>query len=69
MAFARAAKAALRDFAVKHGARQLLLYYFGPLGGACFLGHQLNAVCGRILVMEHTGLPDRPYAPSFSLGQ
>jgi|SRR5208337_3247619 len=61
------AKALMRDFATKFGARRILLYYFGPLGGACFLGHQLNAVCPQIQVMEHIGEPVKEYVPSFIL--
>jgi hypothetical protein len=63
-AFARAAKARMRAFAKEHGARRLLLYYFGPLSGACFLAHQSNAVAREIQVMED----QQPgYAPSFLL--
>jgi hypothetical protein len=43
----------------------VLLYYFGPLSGACFIGHQLNAVCREIQLMED----QQPgYVPSFLLG-
>jgi len=64
VAFARDAKDHLRAFVSEHGARRLLLFYFGPLSGACFLGHQLNAVAREIQVMED----QQPgYAPSFLL--
>jgi hypothetical protein len=64
VAFARGAKERLRAFAREHGARRLLLFYFGPLSGACFLGHQMNAVATEIQVMED----QQPgYAPSFLL--
>ncbi|HZF11314.1 MAG TPA: hypothetical protein VFE33_21180 [Thermoanaerobaculia bacterium] len=54
----------MRAFAREHEARRLLFYYYGPLSGACFLGHQLNAVAREIQVMED----QQPgYAPSFLL--
>jgi hypothetical protein len=67
LTLARQAKALMRDFAKRYEARQLFLYYFGPLGGAAFIGHQLNAVCPRVQLMEHTGVPGDGYAPSFLL--
>jgi hypothetical protein len=42
----------MRDFVKKFGAARLLLYYFGPLSEACFIGHQLNAVCRQIQITE-----------------
>jgi hypothetical protein len=64
VALARGAKARMRVFARAKDARRLRLYYFGPLSGACFLGHQMNAVAGEIQVMED----QQPgYAPSFLL--
>jgi len=68
MALSIQVKALMRDFAKTIGARRMLLYYFGPLGGACFLGHQLNAVCPQIQVMERIGEPGKEYLPSFLLG-
>jgi hypothetical protein len=63
-AFAQRAKERMRAFVKEHAARRLLLYYFGPLSGACFLGHQLNAVAHEIQVMED----QQPgYAPAFLL--
>jgi hypothetical protein len=63
-AFARATKERLRSFVKEHRSRRLVLYYFGPLSGACFLGHQLNAVASEIQIMED----QQPgYAPAFLL--
>jgi hypothetical protein len=54
----------IREFVKRHRAQELLLYYFGPLSGACFLGQQLNAICSTIVVMED----QQPgYAPAFRL--
>jgi hypothetical protein len=62
--FAKTAKEHMRAFVKTHNATRLLLFYFGPLSGACFLGHQLNAVAREIQVMED----QQPgYAPSFLL--
>lgn len=63
-AFADQSKEHIRTFVKKWQARRLLLFYFGPLSGACFLGHQLNAVCREIQIMED----QQPgYAPAFLL--
>jgi len=57
-------KNSVRAFAKKWNATRLLLFYFGPLSGACFIGHRLNAVCREIQIMED----QQPgYAPSFLL--
>jgi hypothetical protein len=65
VALARAVKDLVRPCVKRWGATRVLLYYFGPLAGACFLGHQLNAVCRELQVMED----QQPgYAPSFVLG-
>jgi hypothetical protein len=65
VALSRGVKELLRPFVKHWGATRLLLYYFGPLSGACFMGHQLNAVCREIQIMED----QQPgYAPSFVLG-
>lgn len=54
----------VRDFVKRWKAKRLLLFYFGPLSGACFVGHRLNAVCQEIQIMED----QQPgYAPSFLL--
>jgi SMODS-associated and fused to various effectors sensor domain len=63
-AFARGAKERMQRFVRERGARRLLLFYFGPLSGACFLGHQLNAVARQIQIMEDQ---DPDYAPAFLL--
>jgi hypothetical protein len=64
VAFARSAKEHLRSFVQAHRAKRVLLFYFGPLSGACFLGHQLNAVAHEVQIMED----QQPgYAPSFLL--
>lgn len=68
MALACHAKAIMRNFAKRHEARHLLLYYFGPLAGASFIGHQLNAVCPQVQLMEHIGEPGKEYTASFLLG-
>jgi hypothetical protein len=62
--YARTAKERMREFVKQHRATRLMLFYFGPLSGACFLGHQLNAVAREVQIMEdqHPG-----YAPSFLL--
>lgn len=63
-AFARGAKEQIRSFAKEHGAHRLVLFYFGPLSGACFLGHRLNATAREIQIMED----QQPgYAPAFRL--
>lgn len=63
-ALARGVKEMLRPFVKRWNADRLLLYYFGPLSGACFIGHQLNAVCREIQIMED----QQPgYAPAFLL--
>jgi hypothetical protein len=64
VALADGVKALIRQFVKNWKATELLLFYFGPLSGACFLGHRLNAVCQQIQVMED----QQPgYAPSFHL--
>lgn len=53
-----------RAFVKRWKAKRLLLFYFGPLSGACFIGHRLNAVCQEIQIMED----QQPgYATSFLL--
>ena len=54
----------MRDFVSRWKAKRLLLYYFGPLAGACFIGHRMNAVCREVQIMES----QQPgYEPSFLL--
>lgn len=62
-ALAQQAKAMIRNFMKKRRARRVLLFYFGPFSGACFLGHHLSAL-GEVQVMED----QQPgYASSFVL--
>nr|WP_239583716.1 SAVED domain-containing protein [Herpetosiphon giganteus] len=62
VAFADQAKIHMRNFCKYWKAKKLLLFYYGPLSGACFLGHKLNAVCSEIQIMEN----QQPgYATSF----
>jgi len=64
VALARGVKDLLRPFVKRWSATRLLLYYFRPLSGACFIGHQLNAVCREVQIMED----QQPgYAPAFLL--
>ena len=64
VALATGVKKLIQPFVKRWGATKLLLYYFGPLSGATFIGHQLNAVCREILIMEN----QQPgYARSFLL--
>lgn len=54
----------LIGFVKQWKATRLLLYYYGPLAGACFIGHRMNAVCQTIQIMEN----QQPgYDPSFVL--
>jgi hypothetical protein len=64
-AFCQQVKTLIRDFVRRHDAERLLIFYFGPLSGACFLGHQLNAICMEIQIMEH--IHGTGYEPSFLL--
>lgn len=64
VALADGVKTLTRNFVKKWDAEKLLLFYFGPLSGACFIGHRLNAVCREIQIMED----QQPgYARSFLL--
>ncbi len=64
VALADGVKELTRAFVKRWQARRLLVFYFGPLSGACFLGHRLNAVCQEVQIMED----QQPgYAPSFTL--
>jgi hypothetical protein len=64
MALADGVKATMRDFAKRHAAKRVLLYYLGPIAGASFIGHRLNAVCREVQIMEWS---DPNYVPSFTL--
>ncbi|MBX3439278.1 MAG: SAVED domain-containing protein [Planctomycetaceae bacterium] len=46
------------------GAKRVLLYYCGPLSGACFIGHRMNAVAQQIVLMEDI---QPGYVPTFVL--
>lgn len=64
VALADGVKELTRMFVKRWKARRLLVFYFGPLSGACFLGHRLNAICQIVQIMED----QQPgYAPSFML--
>ena len=64
VALAAQAKELMHQFVRRWGATRTLLYYYGPLSGAAFIGHRLNAVCRDIQIMEN----QQPgYAPSFLL--
>jgi hypothetical protein len=66
VAFVQEAKRAIREAIHDTGAGEVLLFYFGPLSGACFLGHDLNALGANVIVYED----QQPgYAPSFRLGK
>jgi len=45
---ARLAGDGMRAFVKQRGATRLLLFYWGVLAGAVFIGHRLNAVCREI---------------------
>ena len=63
-ALAKQVKEMTREFVKANAAERLLLFYYGPLSGACFIGHQLNAVCKEIQIMENI---QGSYIPSFLL--
>lgn len=55
-------------FANEHQAKRMLLFYIGPVGGACFIGYKLNKICrGEVQIMEYQPQGDTSYAPSFLL--
>lgn len=64
MALADGVKPLIRDFVSHRKAHRVLLFYAGPLSGACFIGHRLNAVCREIQIMEWS---NPGYMPSFTL--
>lgn len=59
------AKSRMRSFVRHWNAKRLLLFYLGPVAGACFLGYKLNAIgASEIQIMEY----QQPgYAPAFLL--
>jgi hypothetical protein len=64
VAFAMNAKSAIRQCVDQTRASEILLFYFGPLCGACFLGHDLNALGANVTIMEDQS---PGYAASFRL--
>ena len=50
--------------ALGHRPAKVLLFYFGPLAGAAFIGARLNAVAQTVQIYEDQG---PGYAPSFTL--
>ncbi len=65
VALAEIVKMHAREFVKHWDAHKLLIFYMGPSSGACFIGHQLNAMGTEIQIMEGQ---DPGYAPSFLLG-
>jgi hypothetical protein len=64
VALATSVKNVAATFVKRWRATRMWFYYYGPLSGATFIGHQLNAVCREIQIMEN----QQPgYAPSFLL--
>lgn len=64
-ALAHQFKSLVREFVKANKAKKLLIFYFGPMSGACFIGHQLNAICPEIQIMEK--LTGEGYVPAFLL--
>lgn len=64
VALARQAKELIRSLISATGVKTVLLFYAGPLSGACFMGHCFNAMGASVQVME---FQDPGYAPAFSL--
>ena len=52
MALADGAKSMMREFAKRHEAKRVLLYYLGPLSGAYFIGHRLNAIYREVQIVS-----------------
>ena len=65
VAFTNEAKQSIRQCVDEAGATEIVLFYFGPLSGACFLGHDLNALGARVTIMEDQS---PGYAPAFRFG-
>src|SRR5207253_5865249 len=62
VALADGVKTLMREFAKRHMAKPMLLYYLGPLSGACFIGRRLNALSTRASaprqrIVQRTGSP------------
>ena len=65
-ALAEQTKRAIRRAVRDAGVHRVELYYCGPISGACFLGHRLNAVAREVIVMED----QQPgYLPTFVLSE
>lgn len=64
VALAQQFKQHVVTFVKDYRASRLLLFYYGPLSGACFIGHRLNAVCKEVQIMERQPLD---YCYSFTL--
>jgi hypothetical protein len=56
-------KVQVQAFIKANKAKRLLLFYYGPMSGACFIGHRLNNVCRQVQIMEN--LPGDGYIESF----
>lgn len=55
----------VREFVRQWSAKRVMLFYYGPLSAACFIGHRLTAIgCQELQVMEDL---QPGYAPSFLL--
>jgi hypothetical protein len=52
VALSRQAKEAVKRFAARHRAKKTLLFYLGPLSGACFIRHVANALETEVHLME-----------------
>jgi len=64
VAMAHQAKEKIRALTSNPGVKTVLLFYAGPLSGACFMGHSFNAMGAPVQVME---FQDPGYAPAFVL--
>lgn len=55
----------VREFVRQWSAKRVMLFYYGPLSAACYIGHRLTAIgCQELQVMEDL---QPGYAPSFLL--
>ena len=64
VALAQQIKRAAQTLIDYRNATKILIFYRGPASGACFIGHQLNAMNAQIQIMEDM---QPGYAPSFLL--
>lgn len=65
VAFARNSKELITSYVRQRKAKKVCVFYYGPLSGACFLGHLMNAIGAEVQIMEAQS--DRSYRPSFLL--